>query len=154
MRELGQHIIAAIGWDRDLGWTGTREAIDAALAVGVGGFLIRGGPRYEVAQLARALHAHSPVPLLVGADDVLVVLARSSDGVSLDLVLEPSGDVPLDAVELRFEELRPSAAHLLCNDGDGVRVEVAAGADGRGSATVRVDGPTRLRLVRAAESAR
>ncbi len=93
-------------------------------------------------------------PLLVGADDVLVVLARSSDGVSLDLVLEPSGDVPLDAVELRFEELRPSAAHLLCNDGDGVRVEVAAGADGRGSATVRVDGPTRLRLVRAAESAR
>ncbi len=68
MRELGQHIIAAIGWDRDLGWTGTREAIDEALRVGVGGFLIRGGPRYEVAQLARALHAHSPVPLLVGAD--------------------------------------------------------------------------------------
>lgn len=68
MRELGQHIIAAIGWDRDLGWTGTREAIDQALAVGVGGFQIRGGPRYEVTQLVRALHAHSPVPLLVGAD--------------------------------------------------------------------------------------
>lgn len=68
MRELGQHIIAAIGWDRDLGWAGTREAIDQALAAGVGGFQIRGGPRYEVAQLTRALHAHSPVPLLVGAD--------------------------------------------------------------------------------------
>ncbi len=68
MKELGQHIIAAIGWDRDLGWAGTREAIDQALALGVGGFLIRGGPRYEVSQLARALHAHSPVPLLVGAD--------------------------------------------------------------------------------------
>ncbi|HEY3286391.1 MAG TPA: glycoside hydrolase family 3 N-terminal domain-containing protein [Gemmatimonadaceae bacterium] len=68
MKELGQHVIAVIGWDRDFGWAGTREAIDQALALGVGGFLIRGGPRYEVAQLARALHAHSPVPLLVGAD--------------------------------------------------------------------------------------
>jgi len=68
MTELGQHVIAAIGWDRDRGWAGTREAIDAALGVGVGGFLIRGGPRYEVAQLTRALHAHSPVPLLVAAD--------------------------------------------------------------------------------------
>jgi len=68
MKELGQHVIAAIGWDRDLEWTGTREAIDRALAIGVGGFLIRGGPRYEVAQLARALHAHSPVPLLIAAD--------------------------------------------------------------------------------------
>ena len=68
MKELGQHIVAAIGWDRDFGWAGTREAIDQALAVGVGGFLIRGGPRFEVAQLSRALHAHSPVPLLVGAD--------------------------------------------------------------------------------------
>jgi len=68
MKELGQHIIAAIGWDRDLQWTGTREAIDRALALGVGGFLIRGGPRFEVAQLARALHAHAPVPLLIAAD--------------------------------------------------------------------------------------
>jgi beta-glucosidase-like glycosyl hydrolase len=68
MNELGQHVIAAIGWDRDFEWAGTREAIDQALAAGVGGFLIRGGPRYEVAQLARALHAHSPVPLLVAAD--------------------------------------------------------------------------------------
>jgi len=68
MRELGQHVIAAIGWDRDHEWAGTREAIDRALGVGVGGFIIRGGPRYEVSQLARALHAHSPVSPLVGAD--------------------------------------------------------------------------------------
>src|SRR5450759_4500597 len=60
MTELGQHVIAALGWDRDLGWSGTREAIDRALSVGVGGFLLRGGPRGEVAQLARALHAHAP----------------------------------------------------------------------------------------------
>ncbi|MDQ8154654.1 MAG: glycoside hydrolase family 3 N-terminal domain-containing protein [Gemmatimonadota bacterium] len=68
MRELGQHVIAAIGWDRDAGWTGARETIDRAIAAGVGGFLLRGGPRYEVAQLARALHAHTPVPPLVAAD--------------------------------------------------------------------------------------
>ncbi len=68
MKALGQHVIASIGWDRDREWTGTREAIDRALEAGVGGFLIRGGPRYEVAQLARALHAHSSVPLLVAAD--------------------------------------------------------------------------------------
>ncbi|MBM3907090.1 MAG: hypothetical protein FJ363_03315 [Gemmatimonadetes bacterium] len=68
MRELGQHIIAAIGWDRDLAWAGTRDAIDEALGLGVGGILIHGGPRFEVAQLTRALHAHSSVPLLVAAD--------------------------------------------------------------------------------------
>ncbi|HEY5490288.1 MAG TPA: glycoside hydrolase family 3 N-terminal domain-containing protein [Gemmatimonadaceae bacterium] len=68
MTELGQHVIAALGWDRDLGWSGTREAIDRALSVGVGGFLLRGGPRGEVAQLARALHAHAPHALLVAAD--------------------------------------------------------------------------------------
>lgn len=68
MRELGQHIIAAIGWDREHGWDGTREAIDRALEVGVGGFLIRGGPRGEVAQLCRAIHAHAPVTPLVAAD--------------------------------------------------------------------------------------
>lgn len=68
MMDLGQHVIATLGWDRDVGWAGTREAIDCALELGVGGFLLRGGPRYEVAQLARALHAHSRVPLLVAAD--------------------------------------------------------------------------------------
>ena len=68
MKELGQHVIAALGWDRERGWAGTREAIDSALALGVGGFLLRGGPRYEVAQLVRALHGHSPHPLLIAAD--------------------------------------------------------------------------------------
>lgn len=68
MQELAQHVIAAIGWDRDRQWGGTREVIEHALALGVGGFLIRGGPRADVAQLARALHAHSRVPLLIAAD--------------------------------------------------------------------------------------
>jgi hypothetical protein len=68
MKELGQHVVAAIGWEREHGWAGTREAIDVALAAGVGGFQLRGGPRHEVAQLTRALHAHSPVTLLLGAD--------------------------------------------------------------------------------------
>lgn len=68
MRELGQHVVAALGWDRDLAWAGTREIIDEALGIGVGGILVRGGPRYEVAQLSRALHAHSSVPLLLAAD--------------------------------------------------------------------------------------
>jgi beta-glucosidase len=68
MRELGQHVIATLGWDRDLGWAGARDAIDRAIALGVGGFLMRGGPRSEVEQLIRALHGHSSVPLLVAAD--------------------------------------------------------------------------------------
>ena len=68
MKELGQHVIAALGWDRERGWAGTREAIDRALAIGVGGFLLRGGPTLEVAQLVRALHAHSPHALLIAAD--------------------------------------------------------------------------------------
>jgi beta-glucosidase len=68
MKDLGQHVIATLGWDRDEGWTGTREAIDRALGVGVGGFILRGGPRDEVAQLTRALHAHAPHALLIAAD--------------------------------------------------------------------------------------
>ena len=68
MKELGQHVIAALGWDRHLGWAGTREAIDRALTLGVGGFILRGGPRDDVAQLARALHAHSPHAMLIAAD--------------------------------------------------------------------------------------
>ncbi len=68
MSELGQHVIAVLGWDRDSGWAGTREAIDQALALGVGGFVLRGGPRDDVAQLTRALHAHAPHPLLIAAD--------------------------------------------------------------------------------------
>ncbi len=68
MKELGQHLIATLGWSPESGWAGARDAIDRALEIGVGGFLLRGGPRYEVAQLTRALHANSPVPLLVAAD--------------------------------------------------------------------------------------
>ncbi|MEK7239935.1 MAG: glycoside hydrolase family 3 N-terminal domain-containing protein [Gemmatimonadota bacterium] len=68
MKDLSQHVIAALGWDRDEGWTGTRDAIDRALGVGVGGFILRGGPLDEVAQLTRALHAHAPHALLIAAE--------------------------------------------------------------------------------------
>ncbi|MEK6611926.1 MAG: glycoside hydrolase family 3 N-terminal domain-containing protein [Gemmatimonadota bacterium] len=68
MKDLGQHVIATLGWDRDVGWAGTREAIDRALGVGVGGFILRAGPRDEVAQLTRALHAHAPHALLIAAE--------------------------------------------------------------------------------------
>ncbi len=58
----------AIRWDADKGYEQSREGIDAALRLGVGGFIIFGGPFEEVASLTGHLHSSSPHPLLVGSD--------------------------------------------------------------------------------------
>lgn len=57
----------ALRWDRAHGFRYLDGRIDDALALGVGGFLIEGGPREEVAALAGRLHADSDIPILVAA---------------------------------------------------------------------------------------
>lgn len=68
MSRVAEHLIATIGWTSGDGWADTRDVVNEALALGVAGFVVRGGPRQEVSQLTRVLHAHGRVPLLVGAD--------------------------------------------------------------------------------------
>jgi beta-glucosidase-like glycosyl hydrolase len=68
MSEIAQLFYPAIRWDSTRGYEGEREAIEAALKGGVGGFILFGGPSEQVAALTEDLHSKSRIPLLIGAD--------------------------------------------------------------------------------------
>jgi beta-glucosidase-like glycosyl hydrolase len=65
---LASLLLPALRWEPSHGFEYLRDSIDDALELGVGGFLIRGGPRSEVTALAAELHARSTIPLLIAAD--------------------------------------------------------------------------------------
>lgn len=68
MREpLAALLLPELRHDRDHGFEHLRDAIDDALALGVGGFVIRGGPRAEVTALVARLREAAAHPLLVAA---------------------------------------------------------------------------------------
>jgi beta-glucosidase len=66
--EIAELFYPAIRWDAVHGFESSRGAIDEALKLGVGGFIIFGGPSEHVASLTEDLHSKSRVPLLIGAD--------------------------------------------------------------------------------------
>jgi beta-glucosidase-like glycosyl hydrolase len=66
--EIAELFYPAIRWDAVHGFESSRGAIDDALKLGVGGFIIFGGPSEHVASLTEDLHSKSRVPLLIGAD--------------------------------------------------------------------------------------
>ncbi|HEV7838042.1 MAG TPA: glycoside hydrolase family 3 N-terminal domain-containing protein, partial [Gemmatimonadaceae bacterium] len=68
MSDIAQLLYPAVRWDNATGFEGEREAIDAALKMGVGGFILFGGPSEQVAILTEHLHSKSKIPLLIGAD--------------------------------------------------------------------------------------
>src|SRR3954469_1260729 len=68
MSEVAELFYPAIRWDATTGYETERPAIDAALKLGVGGFILFGGPSEHVAALTEDLHSKSRVPLLIGAD--------------------------------------------------------------------------------------
>ncbi|MFI5311813.1 MAG: glycoside hydrolase family 3 protein [Gemmatimonadales bacterium] len=68
MSGLAALLVPALRWDRAHGFDYLAGTIDDALELGVGGFLIRGGPREAVAALAADLHERSHTPLLLAAD--------------------------------------------------------------------------------------
>ncbi len=61
-------LLPAIRWDATRGFDAERPAIERALSLGVGGFILFGGPAEAVRELTRELHERSRHPLLVGAD--------------------------------------------------------------------------------------
>jgi beta-glucosidase-like glycosyl hydrolase len=61
-------LVPALRWNSEHGFSHLQRTIDDALAAGVGGFLIFGGPRAAVADLAAELHERSSIPLLLAAD--------------------------------------------------------------------------------------
>jgi beta-glucosidase len=65
---LAPLLVPALRWSSESGFSHLRRAIDDALGVGVGGFLLYGGPRAAVAELCAELHERSAIPLLIAAD--------------------------------------------------------------------------------------
>jgi beta-glucosidase-like glycosyl hydrolase len=62
-------LFPAIRWNRAAGsYDEFRPSIERGLELGVGGFIIFGGPASAVAELTAELRERSPHPLLVGAD--------------------------------------------------------------------------------------
>ena len=68
MSEIAELFYPAIRWDATHGFEAQRAAIDEALKLGVGGFILFGGPSEHVASLTEDLHSKSRIPLLIGAD--------------------------------------------------------------------------------------
>ena len=61
-------LLPAIRWDANHGYTAARPAIERALALGVGGFILFGGDQEHVRALTKELRIKSRVPLLIAAD--------------------------------------------------------------------------------------
>jgi len=68
MSEIAELFYPAIRWDATHGFEGERDAINHALELGVGGFILFGGPSEHVARLTEDLHSRSKAALLIGAD--------------------------------------------------------------------------------------
>jgi beta-glucosidase-like glycosyl hydrolase len=66
--EIAELFYPAIRWDSSHGYESQRDAINEALDLGVGGFILFGGPSEHVATLTEDLNTRSRVPLLIGAD--------------------------------------------------------------------------------------
>lgn len=68
MSALAELVLPAIRWDAKTGFQSARPAIEEALALGVGGFIVFGGEREAVRSLGSELTAAAPHPLLVASD--------------------------------------------------------------------------------------
>jgi beta-glucosidase-like glycosyl hydrolase len=68
MGNVAELLVPAIRWDTTTGYEGERRRIAQALELGVGGFIIRGGPEGEVRSLIKDLRQASKIPLLIGAE--------------------------------------------------------------------------------------
>jgi len=68
MSEVAELFYPAIRWDATHGFEAQRHAIDEALKLGVGGFILFGGPSEHVASLTEDLNSKSRNALLIGAD--------------------------------------------------------------------------------------
>jgi beta-glucosidase-like glycosyl hydrolase len=65
---LAALVLPAIRWHADRGFEPALASVEAALALGVGGFIVFGGERGEVARLTREVAAAARHPLLIASD--------------------------------------------------------------------------------------
>jgi len=69
MRNVAELLVPAIHWDTTTGFTRERDRIARALELGVGGFVLHGGPEAEVRSLIKDIRQASKIPLLIGDGD-------------------------------------------------------------------------------------
>lgn len=172
--ELERHRTSAsalLGWIKLIGGArlcGEAELVDAAivasarqcatgerwperpLAVGGSGFgsylIVRWSQPLDLTRLNLRGFVAPEGPLLIGhdADAVLVTMARSNAGTTLELALEPY-DEALAATSLSFSQLEPGTSYRLY--GDAAEHVVTASADGTATATLgALAGATTWRL--------
>ncbi len=68
MRNVAELLVPAIRWDATTGFARERDRIARALELGVGGFVLHGGPEAEVRALIKDIRQASKIPLLIGAE--------------------------------------------------------------------------------------
>lgn len=68
MSNVAELLVPAIRWDATTGFDGERSRIARALELGVGGFILHGGPESEIRSLIKDLRQASKIPLLIGAE--------------------------------------------------------------------------------------
>lgn len=68
MMPVAELFFPAIRWEEGHGFERQGASMDEALRLGVGGFILFGGPSEQIAVLTGDLHSRSKVPLLIGAD--------------------------------------------------------------------------------------
>jgi beta-glucosidase len=68
LNSVAELLLPAIRWDPVRGFAGQRETIDRALSLGVGGFILFGGPQDDVRMLCKEMRQRSRIPLLIAAD--------------------------------------------------------------------------------------
>jgi beta-glucosidase-like glycosyl hydrolase len=68
MGNVAELLVPAIRWDATTGFDGERRRIARALELGVGGFVLHGGPESEIRSLTKDLRQASKIPLLIGAE--------------------------------------------------------------------------------------
>ena len=68
MGNVAELLVPAIRWDPTTGFDRERPHISRALELGVGGFVLHGGPEPDVRALIKDLRQASKIPLLIGAE--------------------------------------------------------------------------------------
>lgn len=153
---------AAIATSADRCATGRRwpeRPVDVGGA-GLGSYmLLRWSLPLDLAALNMRGYRPPQGPVLTDApwDDVLVTMARSDDGVGLELAIRPLDGEPAEAV-LSVTGLRGGERYELRGIGPGgvavaeLLAELVADGEGRASVTIVVPAPLRLRLAPAAST--
>src|SRR4029434_6450945 len=68
MRNVAELLVPAIRWDTTTGFARERDRIARALELGVGGFVLHGGPETEVRSLIKDIRHASTLPPFIGRE--------------------------------------------------------------------------------------